>query len=126
MTGVQTCALPIWYKSESDKSIVSTNSQESTDNDNFAAVTSDNNILVSGLHCTLSRRFISEHRSGETAVTTGWIDENLYVVPLHILSVVPGHIQQRMAICDTDATKLHIIAFVAVHMHVRDVNTLSE
>ena len=85
-----------WYESESDKSIVSTNSQESTDNDNLAAVTSDNTILVSGLHCTLSR-FKSKHRSGQTAVTTGWIDESPYVVPLHILSVVPGHIQQRVA-----------------------------
>ena len=85
-----------WYESESDKSIVSTNSQESTDNDNdnLAAVTSDNNILVSGLHCTLSR-FKSKHRSGQTAVTTGWIDESLYVMPLHTLSVVPGQTGTR-------------------------------
>jgi hypothetical protein len=103
---------------------VSTNSQTSTDNDNLATVTSDNNILVSGLHCTLSR-FISKHRSRQTAVTTGWMHESPYVLPLHKLSVVPGHIQQHVAICDTDNTKLHIIAFVAVHMHVRDVNTLS-
>jgi hypothetical protein len=114
-----------WYKSESDKSIVSTNSQRSTDkNDNLAAVTSDNNIPVSGLHCTLLS-FISKHRSGQTAVTTGWINESPYVLPLHKLSVVPGHMQQHMAICDTDTTKLHMIAFVAVHMHVRDVYTSS-
>jgi hypothetical protein len=37
-------------------------------------------------------------------------------VPLHIVSVIPGHVQQRVAACDTGTTNLDTVAFVTVYL----------
>ena len=93
------------------------------DDASLGVISLSDSILVSELHCTLSR-FISEHTCKQT-VTTGWIHESPYVVRLHVLSVVPGHVQQCVAICDTGTTKLHTVAFVSVHMHDIDPTALT-
>ena len=57
-------------------------------------------------HNTLCR-YIHEHSQSNT-VTTGYLGDDKYIVPLHIPSIIPGHTHSRIAVCYGDATKLGI------------------
>ena len=48
----------------------------------------------------------------EHSVETGWVTDDKYVVPLHVPSLVVGHVHKRIGVCDTGTTK------VATHVYV--------
>mmetsp|Transcript_2713 Transcript_2713/g.7224 ORF Transcript_2713/g.7224 Transcript_2713/m.7224 type:complete len:810 (+) Transcript_2713:24952-27381(+) len=61
---------------------------------------------LSSSHCILSR-YHYENSTG-TTITTGNLGNSRYIIPLHILSVVPGHAQERIGVNASDSTKLGI------------------
>ena len=67
-------------------------------------------------------RFINEH-SKDLAVTTGHLGRSSYVITLHIRSLVPGHSQHRIAVCDSGTTKLGFDTMVTYMLDTSNPNT---
>ena len=61
-------------------------------------------------------RLLSE-RGTQNCVETGYIGSTGYVVPLHQISIVPGHTIERIGICDTGSTKLGEQISVQCHLN---------
>eukprot|EP00978_Attheya_sp_CCMP212_P010556 scaffold25642_cov73-Attheya_sp.AAC.3 len=73
-----------------------------TNERNYRSVYSGHNILSAYLSSMVQ----------EQPVETGWVTDNRYVIPLHVPSVVVGHVHKRIAVCDTGTTKVATHAYV--------------
>ena len=92
--------------------------------DDSLGVDSDENVTPSftyrsiyGGHCVLSR-YLSELQRG-TTVTVGWLGDSKFITPLHVPSIVVGHVHERIGVCDTSTTKLP--ARVTIESHCRPI-----
>ena len=52
----------------------------------------------------ISCRYITEHRQ-RVAVTTGYLEGTEYITPFHVLHVVPGNIENKIAVHESSTTK---------------------
>ena len=52
----------------------------------------------------ISCRYITEHRQ-RVDVTTGYLEGTEYINPFHLLHVVPGNIENRIAVNESSTTK---------------------
>jgi RNA polymerase Rpb2, domain 6 len=64
--------------------------------------------------CVLSR-YIGEYRTG-SPIETGFLGDQRYVIPLHLSSIVPGHSNLRVAVCDTGSTRVGELVQVVSHI----------
>jgi hypothetical protein len=61
--------------------------------------------------CVLSRYI----RTG-SPIETGFLGYQPYVTPLHLFSIVPGHSNLRVAVCDTGSTRVSELVQVVSHI----------
>ena len=50
-------------------------------------------------------RFLAEHGT-QNCVENGYVGSKGYVIPLHLISIVPGHTVSRVGVCNTGTTRL--------------------
>jgi hypothetical protein len=64
--------------------------------------------------CVLSEYLSNTSPDGHHAI--GYVGNSKYVLPLHKLSIVPGHVTRRLAICQTETAVNSLDVYVQCYM----------